>query len=828
MALHFASPWLWAALPAVVLLLVWQGARSYVNFSRRRRRLVLGLRVALSTLLVAALSQPVLVREASSSKTVVLVDVSRSVPDRVLQAARNFVAKSGAETVVTFGSRPLLALDGKIVRHDEDGSDLARAISFGRGLYGAGEARLVLVGDGQDPHPDAVRHAAEGVELAVAHLPIAAVADARVSALKLPEIVRREEPARAAVTVESTQAAEATLRFEENGILLEERKVTLKPGAQSFAFELLPALSGLVRYRAEVRMNGDELPGNDGWVQLVFVGGAPRVLLVADPPEEGMHLEEALRAQGIQVESVQPTSLATGVDELFTYDVVILAGIAPFDLDRRREAALTSFVRDTGGGLLFVSGRRGLRRDVEGRSHPLEALLPVEMVAPSEREEPPVAMVLLIDRSGSMTGEKLDYAKQAAWKVIDTLTQHDRLGVIAFDAKFDWILPLGPIEDKQRVHDMVGQLGAGGGTRFLPALEEAYYSLATSDAAVKHALLLTDGVSTDPNVFPELLAKARQRAITVSTVAIGNGADVKLLSEIAKLGGGRYTLAARASEVPQIFVKETQTVQREAAQRGHTAARLALAARELTGLDLATAPPLAGYLRTRAKAGSEVLLDTGSRDPLLVRWQFGLGRVVAFTSDATAAWGEAWLRWPGFGQLWSQVTRGLERPRGRHDLDLALSADGGLLTLTLEVADADGHLVNDCDARAQVLDGAQAAHEVPLPQIAPGRYRGQLEVPEGTLLARASASRAGRRLEGDWTVLARPYSDELARIGDNRPLLDELAASGGVIDDPGQLVGPGRKKLPRAHDLGIVLALLALVVFLADLAAKRAQWERHG
>src|SRR5206468_795728 len=156
----------------------------------------------------------------------------------------------------------------------------------------------------------------------------------------------------------------------------------------------------------------------------------------------------------------------------------------------------------------------------------------------------------------------------------------------------------------------------------------------------------------------ELLGKARGVGVTVSTVAIGKGADVKLLQRIAQLGAGRYTLADRANQVPDIFVHETESVQREAAQRRDTPVRRAAPARELEGIDFASAPPLSGYVRTRAKAGAEVLLEAGAHDPILARWRYGLGQVAAFTSDATAAWGERWLRWPGFGQLWAQLSRG--------------------------------------------------------------------------------------------------------------------------------------------------------------------------
>jgi len=836
MTLHFGAPWVLLALLVLPLYFVWQSSESWVGAPERRRRLSLVLRLVLSTVLVVALARPTLWFPSKRVSTVLLVDVSSSVPDRQLDEARRFArdtfrATGGALETITFGRVPLRARigpDGPIIeRHDEGGTDLARAIALGRGLQ-PGSPRLLLIGDGQDRRPDAVLRAAAGADVEVIRLPGPPLVDARVSGFALPQLVRRQEPARAQISVTSTRGGAATLRVTENALLVEERQVTLTAGAQTFALDLVPGSNGLSRYAATVTLPGDEIPGNDTWVEPALVAGAPRVLIVSGGPEEGTHLEAALTAQDFDVESMSPRSLPSTVEGLLGYDEVILAGLPLAELDPLAEAALVSFVRDTGGGLLVVAGRSGLRRDPSGAPHPLEAVLPVELVAPSERQEPPVALVLLIDRSGSMTGEKLGFAKQAALAVVDKLSAQDQLGVIAFDAKFDWILPLSRVEDKARVRGMIGSLGAGGGTRFLPALEEAYFTLATTNTAVRHAVLLTDGVSTDPDVFAELMAKVRARSITVSTVAIGNGADVKLLKELARLGGGRYHFTARADEVPRIFVDETEQVQRDAAQRRPTPARVALAARELGGVDFAGAPPLAGYLRSRAKAGSEVLLDapTPSNDPLLVRWRDGLGSVMVFTSDATAAWGEPWLKWPGFGQLWAQLARAAERPRSHRELALTVAADDERLVLTVTASDPRGQLLDDADVHVRVIDGAQATHDVALSAASPGTYRGQLAVPPGAVLARPIARRAGRTLEGDWSVLARPYPSELERVGTNSSLLDRLARGRAPIGDASTLAATRGEKRPAPRDLSVPLALLAVSLFLADLTAKRAQWSR--
>ncbi len=437
-------------------------------------------------------------------------------------------------------------------------------------------------------------------------------------------------------------------------------------------------------------------------------------------------------------------------------------------------------------------------------------------------------MVLLIDRSGSMVGEKLGYAKQAALAVIDRLTAHDQVGVMAFDANFEWVVPLATLADKERVKTAVGSLGAGGGTRFYPALEESYFALGSADAAVRHAILLTDGVSTDPDIFPELLAKARARGITVSTVAIGGEADVKLLERIAKLGGGRYSQAASAAQVPQIFVKETETVQKDAAQRAQTTVRVRTTARELTGIDFRTAPPILGYLRTKPKGTtSEVLLETAHGDPLLVRWRYGLGTVVAYTSDATALWSAPWLtqRWPGFGLMWTQLVRGTQRQRSRHDLSLAMSPLSDRIALRVDAIDPGGRFLDSLDLRVRVLEADRPAREITLNQVGPGRYAGEVEDGGGSVLARPFAALGGRRLDGDWTVLPRPYPVELTQIGANEEMLSRLASIGhgrGIASLAELGEAPS---LPRSLPLTLPLGLLAVGLFLADVFAKRSRWE---
>jgi uncharacterized membrane protein len=695
-----------------------------------------------------------------------------------------------------------------------------------------GSPRIVLLSDGNDPHRDGLvnvqRAAADGAQIDVVDLPDATI-DARVTSLKMADTLRQGEKTRISAVIESTRAGAANLRLEEKGFLVGQREVVLKVGAQTVDFDITPNAKGPVPYSVAIQLPGDEIARNDRFSQIAWVAGTPLVLLVANTMEEGIHLEEALSAQDVNVESMSLGSLPSSLEGLLAYDEVILVGIPPSEIDRLRQGALISYVRDTGGGLLFVSGARGLRRDPERKRHPLEAILPLEMAAPGERQEPPAAVVLLIDRSGSMVGDKLSYAKQAAVAVIDRMTAHDQVGVIAFDAAFSWIAPLAPLEDKASIKRLIENLGSGGGTRFYPALEEAYFALRSADAAVRHAILLTDGQSLDPDIFPDLLARARQGAVTVSTVAIGHQADTNRLTEIAKLGAGRFTLATTAAQVPNIFVKEVETVQKDAASRTDTTVRVARTARELAGIDFGTAPPLRGYLRTKAKPNTEVLLETSRHDPLLARWRYGLGAVAAYASD-TSAWSELWLtqHWAGFGKLWTQLARGLQRLRVRHDLVLTLDDRDGTLFINIDAIDAEGRFLNELEVDA-VVEIEREARRVHLAQTGPGRYSASLPSPSGSVLAYPVAQRGGRRLDGDYVMLPRPYPAELAKIGRDEPALAEIARLGGGsrIARPTEVNTAPSRPLPHAIPLSAGLGLIALALFLGDVITRRARWERR-
>ena len=265
-------------------------------------------------------------------------------------------------------------------------------------------------------------------------------------------------------------------------------------------------------------------------------------------------------------------------------------------------------------------------------------------------------MMLVIDKSGSMGGEKIEMAKEAARAAVELLGPSDKVGVLAFEGENFWVSEMHPCSDKGFVLDKIAGLEAGGGTVMAPAMEEAHETLRSTVAKLKHVIILTDGVSS-PGDFEGIAQAMAADRITVSTVAMGSDADQALLEDIARIGNGRFYSADDPAQVPQIFAKETVTASKSAINEQPFAPTIVRPTQVLSDIRLDEAPFLLGYVVTRPKPTAEVILATEAGDPLLAWWRYGLGMSVAFTSDAKARWAAEWLSWPQFGQFWAQVVR---------------------------------------------------------------------------------------------------------------------------------------------------------------------------
>jgi uncharacterized membrane protein len=649
-----------------------------------------------------------------------------------------------------------------------------------------------------------------------------------VHSLNAPSIARSGDRIDVQLDLQAMQAVDAQLTVREDRALIANGTVHLDPGDAQISLPAPIGAPGFTSIRVELRANGQ----TSAMTSVVVVKPAGRVLILQDEGSDADALASVLADQGLAVVRQPASSLPPSAESLAQYDGAVLVNTPATSLTLDQQRTLQSFVQDMGRGLLVIGGRRTFSPGgYEGTA--LDDMLPVSASPPIEPQQGGLALFLVIDRSGSMDlvsgggsgtdsngATKMAMAREAGIEAAGLLQPQDTLGVVAFDSSFDWVVPptrLESTDDIKAVQSRIATIKAGGGTSILPPLEAAFKAATSVDAPLKHIVLMTDGESNDRG-FEDLLARMAAQRITLSTLAIGSDADTKLLTSLAHLGGGRYYFTERSTQIPRIASKETNILTRNAVVEGQVAARVAEPSpilRSISG-DL---PPLSGFVATTQKDRAVTALETESGQPLLAHWQYGLGRVVAWTSDAQQGWSSAWASWPDAGQFWSQAVRwALPAPvQANFQPSVQVGADGRQVTLSVQALGDDGRFADLQDTRATVLGPDGTARELALPQRGPGLY---------SLDTRVSQP-------GDYRVLFKqgtreevaafsaPDAIERHSIGTNTELLDQLAtASGGhALSAPTDLT-PGNGPRP-AVPLWPWFLLSALVLLPVDVFLRR-------
>lgn len=853
---RFDFPYALLAAPLLVWWAWWLARTSRAYLPPGRRRAALIARLVVSALLPLALARPVVVWPAAGTDVVFLLDRSASVGAAGARQAeewlRGAMVAMGADdraAVVTFGKsaaveRPL-EHGGDLPRlpllaDDPNSTDLAAAIRTGLGMLVPEAARrLVLLSDGQEnlgSAREAARlAAAAGVPIEV--VPIGQPAEREVSALSLdtPPRLREGERFSATLIVRSSVFTPAQVLITADGRIVASQSVELRSGLNRFVLPVEPLSRGTHVFRAEVEAEDDTFPANNQAGAVSVVSGPPSVLLVEGSPGHGAYLAEALRASGVEVEVASPTATAWDAAALRRYETIVLVDVPAEALPAGRQRTLSEYVRNFGGGLVVVGGEQSYGPGGYART-PLEGVLPVRMDLRGRSLSASVALILVIDTSGSMGGgpegsSKMDLAKEAAISAAELLGEYDQLGVVAFEDTARWVVNLQPATDLATIQQLIGQMQPGGGTDIYAGLSEAYPALVGVDAKVKHIILISDG-QTPGKDWEALAARMRAENITLSTIGIGSDADYALMQRLAELGNGRYYEGNDPFDLPRLVVKETTHMQRAAVVEEEFHPIRVLRSAVTDGLDFLAAPPLRGYVATTPKSGTNVLLVSRHLDPILTEWQYGLGRVLAWTSDARNRWAARWLDgWPDFSRFWSQVIRRAARPPDDPNRSLYVRLEGAQGVIRLEAQSDERVFLNFLPSKAQVLGPGGEEREVPLTQVAPGTYEGRFDLEgDGAYLVQASQQEPDGTVATQTGGVVAPYSREYRALGINRQLLEEIArrTGGSVLGEPAAAFAPVMTETParRSRELWPYLLALGGLLFLLDIALRRLRFEQ--
>ncbi|NOX53734.1 MAG: VWA domain-containing protein [Planctomycetes bacterium] len=862
---------------AVVLVLVWFFRRSLlVDWPWRQRLVSLLVRTLIVLLLVLSLAGLTLLRPTHEVFVVFVVDQSTSVGEQSRQKVDQFIRKAveqaqgdryallpfsanpgtvrlgGEEFDETIGANRLsrtapaskppvndlaagnassenaAGAAGNGSEADRDGTDIESALEVAMAAIPPHYVpRIVLLSDGNQTEGDVLKAAMAGrVPIFSVPLPTRTDPEIQVSAVTVPAQVAQGEPFYVEVVIDANHDDQVQVEVYRgpHRILRETKKV--KKGENRFRFRQSIDRDRLAEFAVRVSGGKDTLLDNNTASGLVFAAGKPRVLLIESNPEQARHLVWALEEQGILVDTRPPQGMPDSLADLQNYEALIISNVPATALSTRKMDVIRAYVSDLGGGLIMLGGDQSFGLGGYYKSV-LEEVLPVRSDFEKEKEQPSLAMVLVIDKSGSMGGMKIELAKDAAKAAVELLGSRDQIGVIAFEGSTFWISELAPVVDKRMAMDRISSLQAGGGTNMYPAMEEAYHALRKTAAKLKHVIILTDGISA-PGDFEGITQAMAAERITVSTVAIGQGADLNLLEEIARIGRGRYYFTDDPMAIPQIFAKETMTASKSAINERPFVPQVIRPTPALAGIDLEAAPFLLGYVVTRPKPTSEVILATERGDPLLAWWRYGLGMSVAFTSDAKSRWAAEWLTWSGFGPFWAQIVRHAMRKSETRGFVVQIERKGRQATIRLDAVDPSGRYLNGADTELTVIDPHLKKTTTRLLQVAPGRYQAQIEVPEsGAYHLELTQSLRGQVVHRQSRGFVVGYPDELRLRPTNEKLLRRLAqVSGGwYAPRPQDVFAPSERTVARATPLWPYLIVAALLLFVLDVALRRIDFS---
>lgn len=748
--LEFLQP-AWLLALGILPLVVWVFRWSLVDLPKRQMWASLVVRTIIIALLICALAEATLLSTTHRVFTVFAVDESLSVGVDGRTTAERFVknATTGISSdryaIIEFARSPraLEQLSADATATDEasnssgnwkNGTNLQTAMELATaGIPAEFIPHIVLLTDGNENFGSVgAAISTSTVRVSVVPLTTRTQPELQVSDVLVPRQVAESSPFNIEVVVNANHDDEATIEIFQGEYRTRSERIKLSTGENRFTFseevdrptQFTARITRGESAGADSRLFMDTLLDNNTASGLVYVTGKSRVLLIERIAESAQPLQWALTEEGIQVDVRPPQALPEVLTELQDYDVVMLSNIPANDLSTKKMDVLRAFVRDVGGGLIMLGGDESFGLGGYYKTI-VEDVLPVSCDFEKEKENPGLAMVLVIDKSGSMGGQKLELAKDAASATVELLGDKDQIAVLAFDGKPHWVSRMMSASQKSSIIDKISGIELGGGTTLYPAMQEAFRTLQATTAKLKHVIILTDGHST-PGDFEGIARDMAAQRITVSTVGLGD-VDENILRRIAEIGNGRNYLCTDATSVPQIFAKETITASQSALNEDPFLALVARATQVLEGVDLDEAPFLLGYVVTKSKPTSEVILvHPETHAPLLSWWRYGLGMSVAFTSDAKSRWAADWLAWDGYNKFWAQVVRHCLKKSDDRGLTFDIEHHGDVAQVVVDATDTNGLFLNEATTTLTVVGPSLEAQTLLIPQTAPGRYSREL------------------------------------------------------------------------------------------------------
>jgi Ca-activated chloride channel family protein len=847
-------------LALLALPLAWWGWER----RRTRRRVALKLKAAAFAALTLALAQPRILWLESRVALAVLVDTSASVSANDLARASGLAAAIEKERgrnwmrVIPFARSTRDAAAGEQAspwRFQPTAGERGRSTDLESAIREAISAlpanrnpRIALVSDGRENEGSVARAAWQARQLGV---PVDTYLlagrpkpELMLESLRMPANTFAGEPFSIDLELSASRALPAQVELKAEGRTLGAVTVSLASGTNPVHLRAnldTPGLTELaVSIRSQTAREASGAADDIRFGQSIMVRRAKALYITGDSPFLDSHLPQALKAAQFDVTRIGEIR---DVD-VSGYQLIVFNNWEMNKVPAVMKERIERYVRD-GGGLLVVGGERNVYVANNAPEDPLERVLPAKLLPPRTTEGR--AVILIIDRSTSMLGPKIEFARIAAAGVVSNLRPIDIVGVLVFDTSFLWQVQPRLADDRDGINWLISQITPNGGTRIPQALAEGYRGILDLPAIYKHILLLTDGLSEEGSSM-NLAREAQNNAITISTVGLGRDVNRRYLQRLASTAGGKSYFVDEPEALEQIVISDVMEHTGSTTAENVFAPKVVRSAEILEGVGIAKAPTLKGYVRYETKPAADTILRAEARDPLLARWQYGLGRAAVFTSDAKPRWAVDWIGWKGYDRFWANIARDLLPRRDPQEATLTYdSATGDLVAsypmlaatparAASSVSQTGGKPIATKESGVANARAATPSSAITPPQIFVLSEKFQAEMP---LRVAGAGQFTGRLHIGDRPGFfrVRPLEDsvffpemglyrpeaELSDYGANEPLMRQVSryTGGRFQPDPKNAFSNDGRTIPITRELSPALVALAMALSLTELVMRK-------
>jgi uncharacterized protein YegL len=858
-----ARSWLLAAILLLLAVEGWGAGRGTERFLRAsalasgnplagRRRILLAARVVTLLLVAAALfGLPIPVPDRGENLIVVAgptLDGERGVAPLIARVDGAAEQDRSAGGSTRLGLVAIDAVSRVVADLGDDtkgklfataattprGANLEDALALAAAMLPAGApGRIVVAADGNETRGDLVQALAamleRGVRVDVLPTSSLTAGEVLLEQVSTPERVYAGDTFLLQAVVYSRGRSPATLRILKDGEAIVERSLELQAGRSRIDTDIPNAASGRARYEVAVEAPGDVFPQNNRDGVSIDIAPAPDVLIVAAQPAWADVLAKALALQEIKSKVVEPKRAPFYLKDWLAYAGIVLMNVPAIDLTTQQQELIEKAVADHGRGLLLIGGENSFGPGGYYET-PLERVSPLSSRVP--RDAPKVALAFVLDRSGSMQrneggATRLDIAKQATLSAIRLLHEDSLISIVVFDSEAKVLLPLRRAKDAAAVTQALAGLEPGGGTAIYPGLVEALRQLEGVDAMAKHIVVMSDGLS-QPGDFPGILKAISEQGISVSTVAIGEGADGTRLEEIARFGKGAFHSTQDFKALPSILSQEALLLSgKPVEEREALPVWLDRSAEFFAGLP-ENMPPIHGYVLTTRKSETDLHLVVSDANqepaPLLASWRYGNGRVVALATQGAGAWSRDWQRMREYPLLWAQTLRHVMPAAHADGLGARMVRHGDYLAVLVDASNPDGTPRAGLTISASLAGSDAAPTEIALTETSAGHHVGHTTLQgTGDFVLRAVADRATTETP---LHVGYPAIYAFSRANPDRLVALASMTGGRVLADTEPIFAGGGPRWVAARDGWKVWVLAALALFLADLIIRYASGLR--